>query len=284
MKVKPALKGLLSLVIAAACVYLGRVGALWLLAKLFQNVNLTAETYASAGKVLRFLADSADVLATIAGLLIAVAAGLFLKDWFPGEDKGMNGLAVLQLLLSFVSGCLMVRMLISADALREPLVRSYGTLDKWLLCLVLCAARSVILRGCCMKAAKESGGNIAAIIVSMILDGIFFLFVFGEGKDILSAVNGVLAGAALGCVYLLTNSLASEIIISFGFTAGHRFIGGFGEGGIYSVGEGILTGSGRGIECSLTLTIAFAVIAALVVFVYLYGKNHHGRKKTAVHR
>lgn len=283
MKVKPALKGLMCLVIAAACFYPGRVGALWLLAKLFQNMNLTADTYSSAGKVLRFFADSANSIATIAGLLIAVAAGLYMKDRFPGEDKGINGRAVLQLLLSFVTGCLMVRMLISADVLREPTVRSYGTLDKWLLCLALCSARSVILRGCCVKAARESGGKKAAVIVSMLLDGLFFLFVFGGGRNVLSAVNGALAGAALCCVYLLTASLWAEILISFGFTAGHRFIGGFGEGGIYSVGEGILTGSGRGIECSLTLTIVFAVIAALVLLVYLNGRKNHG-KKTAVHR
>lgn len=281
MKARPAVKGALALVTALACVYLGRVGALWLLARLFQNANLNSDTYAYAGKALRFLADNADSIATLTGLFIAIAAGLYLKDLFEGEDGAITARAAAQLLLPLLTGYFTVRLLVSADAVREPLVRTYGTPCAWLLCLALCAARSIVLRGCCVKAAKESAGETAALIVSAVLDGIFFLFVFGGGKNVLACVNGLLTGAVMASVYRMTRSLWPELLICSGFTAGCRFLGGYTDGGLYSVGEGILTGCGRGIECSLVMTGALIVILTLV---YLYGKNSHGRKKTLIHR
>lgn len=282
MKIRFFLKGALSLLIALICVYAGRVGTLWLLAQLFQKTNLNADTYARAGGALRFLADRADIIATAVGLLLAIAAGLFMKDRFPGEEKTVKATALMRLLEGLVIGFLGISLLAAMDAVRKPLVRGFGTWDKWLMCLILCIARAVVLRGCCVKAVKSS--RIAALTVSALLDGAFFLFVYGEGKDILACVNGILTGAFLAEVYLENASLWPEICFSFGFTAGHRFLGGLGEGGLYSVGEGILTGSGRGIECSLYLTILYAVMICIVIFGLIYGKKHHGRQETPVHR
>lgn len=282
MKIKPLLKGALSLLIALFCVYAGRVGVLWLLARLFRETNFNADTYARAGKALRFLADSSNIIATAVGLLLAIAAGLFLKDRLPGEEKRIGINALMHLLEGLVIGILGISLLVTMDAVRKPLARSYGAWEKWLLCLILCIARAVVLRGCCVKAVKS--GRIAAFTVSAILDGVFFLFVYGAGKDILACVNGILTGAFMAQSYLASGSLWPEICFSFGFTAGHRFLGGLGEGGLYSVGEGILTGSGRGIECSLYLTILYAVMIAIVISGLIYSKKNHGRQETPIHR
>lgn len=282
MKLRPAVKGLFALVIALACFFAGRVGALWLLSDLFQKTDLTAETYAYAGSALRFIADSADSIAVFTGLFVSLAAGLFMKDRFPGEDGPVRADMAVYLLCSAAAGYFSLRLLVSADAVRVPLHRSFGAVDKWVLCFFLCAARSVILRGCCVKAARESGGNAASVIASMILDGVFFLFVYGGGRNVLACVNGLLCGAAFAFVYLATRSLWPEMLVSFGFTAAHRFLGGYPAGGLYSVGEGALTGFGCGIECSLTLTILLLIPA--IALLYLYGKKNHGRKKTPVHR
>jgi len=137
---------------------------------------------------------------------------------------------------------------------------------------VFAAAEELLLRGYPIKVLDESWSRPAAVTITAAAFGLFHLLNPGAGW--LPAVNVTLAGVILGLLYLQSGSLWLAIGFHWGWNfaegglfgfavSGLRFPGGLAE--TSARGPAWLSGAEFGPEGSVVLTVACAILIALVL-------------------
>ena len=253
----------------ALALYLGRVAALYVLARAFAGAGLSSETYASAPAWLRFLATNADALANITGLILGCCAVVLLrkganplgrirrKDWLTlplGFGYGVGALSLLRLLdeVRFLPGSF--------------------TVD-WLGCLLwLCLS---VFTALCLRGAFDANDNRwVAYAASMLLQALFAWYLHGQ-FDALLTVNALLFGWLSTRFYRRKKSLWPEILLLYGFALGQRVICGYPKNTVYYVSANLLNGGNAGLFGSVLTTVPLALIVAFV----LLRRFLHSRRK-----
>lgn len=274
IKLKSVLKGLFGAAAALAAVIAGRAIGLYILSRAFDKAGLTVQTYAFAPGYLRFLADDPDTPVALAGYAFGITVLMFLKDMFKARRGKLRAAYLLLPLAAAGTGFGIVKLLTALDE-----IRTFGTIgasaaSEYMLLLFRGLFRGLLLYACLYEGLYEGFGERLSLPVC----GLFSAFlgcVMGGGANVLSAVNGFLAGMLGARLYARTSSVLPGALIYWGFGCGSRLLAGYPGENVFSVSAGARYGGAGGLNASVLLALILAV--CLVISEVLHGK------KTVVH-
>lgn len=252
----------------ALALYLGRVAALYVLARCFAGMGLSNETYPTAPAWLRSLADLADALASSIGLALGCCAVIMLKSGKTSIGR-IKPRQWLFMPYGTVTGIAFVALLYALDEIR--FLPGRFTVD-WTGCalwLFLSAFTALCLRGVFDVKAKLS----AALTTSMVLQALFAWYLKGS-FDLMLTLNALLYGCASVLIYRSACSVLPEIALFYGYTLGHRVLSGYPAGRGFYVSANVFSGADAGLFASILTTVPLA----LMIAVLLPGEIKHQKK------
>ena len=279
---KAVFKAFLAVLIAIVTLELGRYLGLLILLKLFDTVNLNADTYALAPGWLRYAADNTDSITGLIALLMAFAVLLILRGLLKPEKRVLTFSHIFMGLFSGALSLFLIRLLTELDCIR--VIRPLPGWDIMNLALVIltAAVSALLIRGCVCEILNDELPRWALVAVSAVLQAGLFSLMYGRLNPVL-LINSACLGAAAAVVYTGGGALYCEICAFGGFLAAERCLPGrFPSANVYSVSSPLITGGDCGLEASLTLTLVILLLAVLFV-VLVKGAKSSG-KKASVHR
>lgn len=224
----------------------------------------------------------AGLVAVIPLTAVTAAARRFLDRKAPLASVGLSPKgAVAGLPLGFVAGAVFLGLTTLAIALAggagfrwapaspEGILALAGPLAFF---AVFAAAEELLLRGYPIKVLDESWNRPAAVVATAGAFGL--LHILNPGVGLLPALNVTLAGVILGLIYLQSGSLWLAIGFHWGWNFAEGGLFGFAVSGIHfpgglaeasARGPAWLSGAEFGPEGSVVLTIACAILIALIV-------------------
>ena len=261
----------------ALTLYLGRVAALYVLARGFEAINLNTETYIKAPAALRYLADNANAVASIVGLILGVCALVLIKSGVCALKRPtLQQLCLLLPALGFGAGFIL--LLWAVDEIRFlPRGALTGAID-YALWLCLAAFMALWLRGAFDAGAKWY----LCYPVSMLLEATFALYLYG-GFQAMLALNALLFGFVGMRLYRKTGSVLPEILLLYGYTLGHRLLSAYPGPRGYYMSANILSGGDAGLFASVfTAAMLLFILAGMLLAERKEAAN--GRKETVADR
>ena len=248
--------------------YLGRVAALFVLARGFEQINLNAETYSVAPRWLRFLADNADALASMIGLLLGICALILIKAgactllwpkrkqllWLPG---------------GLLLGIGFIALLKAVDEIRFLPRGAHTGAVEYALWLCLTVFLALWLRG----AFDARANSCLSYFTSMLLQSVAALYLLCSFDAVLT-LNAPLFGFLSVKLYRRTGSVLPEIFFLYSFTLGHRLISAYPAPRGYYMSANCLNGGDAGLFASVFTTGILAFMIAILLI---------GERKEAAH-
>ncbi len=253
---------------------LGRVAALYVLARGFEQYNLNEDTYALAPALLRFLADNAGETASLFGLMLACCALLLIKSG-ASPFGSIRKRTLLLLPCGAAVGGAAVCLLYALDEIRFLPAPFRVDLPSCALWLCLSVFMALWLRG----AFDPRANGYAAAVTSMVLQALFALYLFGRFEPAL-LVNALLFGFVSTWLYRKYRSVLPEIFLFFGFVLGHRLLSGYPAQRGFYVHANLLNGGDAGLFGSILPTALLALMAAVIV-IQKRKEASHGEKAIA---
>ena len=239
--------------------YLGRVAALYVLARCFAGMGLNSETYSTAPAWLRALADLADTLASSIGLALGCCTVIILKSGKTSIGR-IKPRQWLFMPYGIAAGIGFVALLRALDEIR--FLPGRFTID-WIGCILwlcLSAFMALCLRGAFDVKAKLS----VALTVSMVLQPLFAWYLMGS-LDLMLTLNALLYGCVSVLIYPSACSVLPEILLFYGYTLGHRVLSGYPAGRGFYVSANVLSGADAGLFASILTTVPLALMIAVLL-------------------
>ncbi len=240
--------------------YLGRVLALYILARAFAGFNLNDGTYAVAPAWMRFLADDANELCNIIGLWAGICALLLLGR--QADDKAR--VRLFELALPFagaLTGFAAVALLNALDEVRYAGARDLGRAAAYAQILLMHAFFALFIRANACALVKSAR---LKICLSAVLQAGFALAAAG-GFETTLFLNALIWGALCAALYEKKRGVFAEIALAAGFYLGHRLLAAYPGAGAFYVEADVWTGGDAGLYNSVLLTAALMSCALLTL-------------------
>lgn len=269
---KRVLKALSALAGTALAAFAGRFIALRLTQRAYEKLNVSTETVPYLTGIPAFLYSHADILVTLCMLLFALCAALFLRDLNAHEKTRFSPKLLLLLPAAAAVGYMSVNLLAELDEIRFMPELSRGSVGEYLCMALFCLLQALLIRDCVGLSLGDTLGEWTSCAVSALLQAALLAFVYGSFSPVL-LLNGLLFGFSAQKLYFVRRSVLPESFLAFGFTAAHKLLSGYPDGGAYYVSDSVLAGGARGITGSLLLTV---YLAAALVLLLRKRRNSNG--------
>ncbi len=255
---------LLGFLMAPALFYLGRVAALYVLARLFSAMNLSDGTYRLAPAFWRFLWDNADGLSNCFALSFGCLVLLILRRQSAGH-KAFRPLYLMLPAASLLAGLGCVHLLRQLGEVRVLSRVSFGNAAEWLLWALIGCFQALWIRGGLIGEIRLPLP--AALLCSALAQAGAAWYLYG-GFNVLLMLNALMWGILAALLYVLNTSLVPEICLFFGFAAGQRFLGHYPFGGAFYVEANWLSGGDAGLNGSALCTALLLLGLACALVLY----------------
>ena len=254
MTLKRRLAGFLS---GAAALYLTRVAALYVLARFFKEINLNDGTYAVAPAWLKAIADNSGEIADIFALGVASSLVALIQ----GKGAFKPKLSILPVaVLSVGAGYGLVKLLSALDEVRYlPAVRT-GSAFEWIECLLTYCFAALWIRGT-LKGLDAKW----QLPISALLQALAAFLAHGEFSPTLT-LNALLFGLIAVRLMNRHSNLLIEVVLCFGYTAGHSLLGSYPDKGAFYMSANLVSGGNTGLNSSV---ITAAILAVFLVLPYI---------------